>query len=195
MYVLILWYVFQSSFFPCPAQLMFGRQIRNKLPQLLGEAKQTDEEIRDRDWQRKMKGKIEADAKRGAVKCNILPGDKVLLKNDKQGKLEPRFRISPYTVKTRCGQELTLESSDGVRCQRNSSFVKPLVQLEEDVENDSVTNNDSVKEGAPNNNMPATEQPPVQQSPPMPKRHPRRPIKYKDYVCGSVWYRRGHKYK
>ena len=50
-----------------PFFLMFGREMRSKLPELKREAPITNEETRDRDWARKLTQKDDVDAKRHAV--------------------------------------------------------------------------------------------------------------------------------
>ena len=50
-----------------PFFLMFGREMRSKLPELRREAPITNEEIRDRDWARKLTQKDYMDTKRHAV--------------------------------------------------------------------------------------------------------------------------------
>ena len=109
-----------------PALLMFGRELRTKLPELRGEKTLLDENTRDLDWKNKLQHKSYADDKRGATSSPIFPGDKVLLKNTKtSGKLAPNFESVPYTVVTEEGSEVMVESDDGVTYRRDSSFVKP----------------------------------------------------------------------
>ena len=115
-----------SSTGATPAYLMFGRELKTKLPELRPNKSVLDENIRDRDWNHKLTSKLYADKQRNAVCSPAVPGDQVLLKNTKSsGKLTPNFEPQPYTVQTKEGQELTLKSSDGVLYRRNSSFVKP----------------------------------------------------------------------
>ena len=104
----------QASTGATPAFLMFGREIRTKLPELRRDKVALNKEIRDRDWRNKVSQKVNADAKRGAKENDIVPGDQVLLKNTKAtGKLAPNFESEPYTVKAKEGHELTLQSKDG----------------------------------------------------------------------------------
>ncbi|KAK3754565.1 hypothetical protein QZH41_017002 [Actinostola sp. cb2023] len=115
----------QSSTGATPAFLMFGRELRTKLPELRRDESISTEGTRDRDWSNKLAGKMYADIKRGATPNEVTPGDKVLLKNTKNtGKLAPRFEPEPYTVQTKEGQELTLLSKEGVEYRRNSSMIK-----------------------------------------------------------------------
>ena len=110
-----------SSTGATPAFLMFGRELKTKLPELRPNKSVLDESTRDRDWNQKLAGKMYRDKQRHAVDNPITPGDKVLLKNTKQsGKLAANFEPNPYTVQTKEGQELTLKSTDGTVQRRNS---------------------------------------------------------------------------
>lgn len=66
-----------------PAELMFGRRIRTKLPQV-PLFKTDDEEVRDKDREQKQKGKEYADVKRKARFSEISVGDCVLMKRMKK---------------------------------------------------------------------------------------------------------------
>ena len=59
-----------------PFYLMFGREMRSKLLDLRREAPITNEEVRDRDWSRKLSQKEYVDAKRSAVASEVEIGDK-----------------------------------------------------------------------------------------------------------------------
>lgn len=64
-----------------PTELMFGRTIRSKIPNLASTAICNEyEEVRDQDKQRKLNGKILEDAKRHAKPSNLKEGDEVVLK-------------------------------------------------------------------------------------------------------------------
>ena len=110
-----------------PAFLMFGRELRSKLPELRRDKSVLDEEVRDRDWQKKLQAKAYADNRRSAVPKGVEPGDQVLLKNTREsGKLAPNFEQDPYTVTRREGAEVTVEQN-GVNYRRNSAHVKAYV--------------------------------------------------------------------
>ena len=92
-----------------PAFLMFGRELKTKLPELRRAGNRLDEGVRDRDWNHKFTHKEHADNKRGAAESPVVPGDLVLLKNTKtSGKLEANFESEPYTVQTKEGSEVTV---------------------------------------------------------------------------------------
>ncbi|XP_022797033.1 uncharacterized protein K02A2.6-like [Stylophora pistillata] len=121
-----------SSTGATPALLMFGRELKTKLPGLRPNKSVLDESTRDRDWNQKLAGKMFGDKQRHAVDNLIAPGDKVLPKNTKlSGKLAANFEPNPYTVQTKEGQELTLKSTGGTVQRRNSSLMKPYKTPEE----------------------------------------------------------------
>ena len=96
----------------------------SKLPELRREAPITNEEIRDRDWARKLTQKDYMDTKRHAVESQVEVGDQVLLRNTKINKLSPNYDPSPCEVIDRNRGEVTLRKKDGVEVKRNVSFVK-----------------------------------------------------------------------
>jgi len=73
-----------------PAERLFGRQIRTKLLQL--QEFSTEDEVRDRDNERKEKRKVYTDKKRNARGSEIREGDKVLLRQEKENKLTTPFK-------------------------------------------------------------------------------------------------------
>ena len=104
---------------------MFGREMRSKLPELRRETVQVPrEEVRDRDWSNKLKGKVYADAKRGATPKSIRVGDAVLLKAEKLNKFSTNFHSSPFKVVEKTGSEVTVRNEAGVEFKRNTAFVK-----------------------------------------------------------------------
>lgn len=156
-----------------PAFLMFGRELKTKLPELRRAGNLLDEGVRDRDWNHKFTHKEHADNKRGAAESPVVPGDLVLLKNTKtSGNLEANLESEPYTVQTKEGSEVTVRSKEGVEYRRNSSFVKRYNPPGESAE---------ATEAAPQevpNTLPLEESIATSR----PKRTVRMPEKYKDYV-------------
>ena len=103
-----------SSTGATPAFMMFGSELRTKLPELRPNKSVLDEGIRDRDWGQKLAGKMYADRQRRAVRNPVVPGDTVLVMNTRLAeKLAPNFEPKPYTVQTKEGTEVTLKSPDG----------------------------------------------------------------------------------
>ena len=107
-----------------PFFLMFGREMRSKLPEIRKKAKVTDEEVHDRDWSNKLQAKEYADERRGATRSNITVGDKVLVCAPKQDKLSPNFHPQPFTVTGAGKSEVTMRDSEGKELLRNKTFVK-----------------------------------------------------------------------
>ena len=147
-----------------PAELMFNRRIKGKLPDLNMAYPRNDLETRDRDAEQKSKMKSYADQRRNAKVSGIKVGDKVLLKQDKSDKFSTTFDPDPYTVISKNGSNVVLQSSGGAVYSRNSSHVKKYV--------------------------PATEGHQTETSPPLtppeeptrPTRDKKTPLKYNDYV-------------
>ena len=108
-----------------PFYLMFGREMRTKLPELRRETIEVPrEEVRDRDWSNKLKCKAYADARRGAMLKSIRIGDTVRLKAEKSNKLSTNFRPSPFKVVQKTGTEVTVRNEAEEEFRRNSAFVK-----------------------------------------------------------------------
>ena len=74
-----------------PAELLFGRRIRTTIPQL--QEFTVEDEVRDRDNERKEKGKVYTDCKRNAHESKIQEGDKVLLRQEKENKLSTTYSL------------------------------------------------------------------------------------------------------
>ena len=106
-----------------PAKLLFNRDIRTKLPQLSEYIH--NQELRDRDHEQKGLSKFYADASRSAKSSDVNPGDEVLVKDfQPQNKLSTPFRPEPHTVIAKSGNQVTIESPEGVPYKRNTSHVK-----------------------------------------------------------------------
>lgn len=93
-----------------PAELMFGRTIRDKLPNI-NRNLEANEELSDRDREQKEKGKRYIDTKRNAKPNDIEKGDEVWLKRiTKTNKLSPTFEPIAFKVLERNGSELIVEN-------------------------------------------------------------------------------------
>ena len=118
-----------------PAELLFGRKIRTKLPELSDV--HVEQEVRDKDSEQKSKSKSYADVRRGARHSEVLPGDQVLLQQEKKDKLSTRFNPNPYTVVSRHGNNLLIQSKEGAQYSRNTAHVKKLLQNNETLNNET----------------------------------------------------------
>jgi len=76
------------------------------------------EAVRLKDAERKQAGKNYSDDRSGAVGSDIKPGDKVLLQQ-RSNKLSLPFNPELFTVAERHGQEVIVESQDGITYRRN----------------------------------------------------------------------------
>lgn len=110
-----------------PAQLLFGRNIRDKVPNI-HQPMEVDEETADRDKENKEKGKLYADKRRRAKRSSIEKGDRVLVKRmTKTNKLSSNFEPEIYMVAGRKGGEVTIVSEEsGKEYRRNVSHLQKL---------------------------------------------------------------------
>ena len=163
-----------------PYFLMFGREMCTKLPEIKREVQIGSEEVRERDWENKIKGKIYADGKRKANSSEVETGDQVLLKNQKTNKLSPNFCPEPFEVVNKDGGEVTVRSEQGVETKRNVALVRKY----KSDKNVNTTEDDDIAENASGENELTTRRE-VLQSPTTserPRRKIQKPERLKDYV-------------
>lgn len=108
-----------------PAELLFGRKLRTKLPQqnITVSPKDLEERVRVEDRSRKERMKKNADVTNHAKQRKITVGDNVLVKQKKCNKLTTPFDPKPYKVITVKGTMITAKRQDNV-VTRNSSHFK-----------------------------------------------------------------------
>ena len=107
-----------------PGELLFGRKIRTKLPELSDV--HVEQGVCDRDGEQKSKSKSYADSRRGARPSEVLPGDQVLVQQEKRDKLSTWFNPTPYTVVSKHGDSLIVQPQQGAQYSRNTAHVKKL---------------------------------------------------------------------
>ncbi|CAK1587295.1 unnamed protein product [Parnassius mnemosyne] len=110
-----------------PAELFFRRQFRDKIPMAVDiEHKIIDPDVRDRDKEKKEKGKEYADRKRKAVDSYFEVGEKVYVKNmTKENKLTPNFNPETHTVTDVNGGDIRVRNdSTGKEYRRNVVHLK-----------------------------------------------------------------------
>ncbi len=156
-----------------PAELLFRRKLRGKIPQLgLGDA-YLDQEVRDRDAEQKAKGKLYADNRRNAQYSHIEVGDHVLMRQDKTNKLSTTFGEAPHQVVSKSGNSLVIESPDGAQYGRNTTHVKKYVEPDTSQDVEAITEADTTPSEA------STELPnPLRRT----QRTIKRPKYYEDFV-------------
>ena len=184
-----------------PAELLYGRKLSTKLPELAGfddydEA--THPEVRDRDAERKQRGADYVDKRHNAAdKPDVQEGELVLLEKRKETKLSTSYEKEPYKVIERHGDQIKLKSSQGAVYKRNIQYVKrfvdPATDPGEPGSSDPVVSGvpeqPSGQEIVPNLTVEASATPVKEQSPvqaePLPRRSgrvTRPPERLKDYV-------------
>ncbi|XP_052775537.1 uncharacterized protein K02A2.6-like [Mya arenaria] len=120
-----------------PAELLFGRQIRIKLP--FAPSKPSKENVqvkaRENDAYQKAKMKSYADAKRHAKPVTFNVGDSVPVKQHKTNKFSTPFDSQPYKITKINGSMITAKRGDK-SITRNSSFFKLIRLQDSDSEDD-----------------------------------------------------------
>lgn len=109
-----------------PAELLFNRKVRGKIPDLRIEHVY-DQEVHDRDAEQKAKTKDYADTQRSASHSSVEIGDEVLVQQDKTNKLSTAFNPTPFKVVSKNGNSLMIEGPTGKQYSRNTSHVKQYV--------------------------------------------------------------------
>ena len=110
-----------------PAELLFKRRLRTKLPELSIDTQMELQSIRDADTLKKMEGKEYADRKRHATESNLGVGDSVLLKQTPTNKLSTPFEPEPYKIVEKSGSQVTLQSDTGRTVKRNITATKEFL--------------------------------------------------------------------
>ncbi|XP_055604561.1 uncharacterized protein K02A2.6-like [Uranotaenia lowii] len=166
-----------------PAEMMFGRKIRNKLPKLTA-SRPNDEETRDRDCIQKEKGREYGDKKRRARVSDISVGDYVLLKRmRKDNKLSTEYINEEFVVLNKRGADITVKSIiTGKEYRRNSAHVKkiektniPSSESTEDTDRQEISDESST-------NMTHNQSAPGTSSEHLQKRKSKEPAWFESYV-------------
>ena len=134
-----------------PAELLFRRKIRTKLPELREEGARPDMiEVQDRDSEMKQKGADYANVRR---RSDIQSGDKVLVKKKKVDKLSPTFYEVPMKVVEKRGGDVTVKSSTGSQYRRNVTHLKKFEDGPSEVEESVQENENRVDENVQDENQ------------------------------------------
>ena len=151
-----------------PTDLLFNRQIRNRLPDsnaLIPEAKEGNQErmldnsrpnetspatsreaALQRDAREKNKIKYGADTRNRAKVSQFRIGDLVLLKQNQRNKLYLPWDPSPYRVTGIKGSQITAKRR-GVTVTRNSSHFKRVIPYLQEVDDPYFSNSEEEEEG------------------------------------------------
>lgn len=106
-----------------PSELFYNRKFRDKLPMVSDtiERVSQDTEVKDRDQERKEKGKDNGDRKRKAKESDLVLGDKVYVKNmNKENKLSLDFNPETYTVENKKGGDITVRNDETGQIRRRN---------------------------------------------------------------------------
>ena len=107
-----------------PFSLMFGREMRTKLPMVSNCVKGTDEEASDADALYKYQMKEYAD--KNARHSSISQGDSVVVRRENRGKLDTAYNPEPYQVVDIQGSDMVCASPSGKVLRRHVSVAKKL---------------------------------------------------------------------
>ncbi len=109
-----------------PANLLFGRSVRTRLPELQP-VPSNDDAVRIRDKTAKDRMKANADKRENVKKKEIKVGDSVIVKRDgHSSKDQTPYSTTIYTVIKKKGTMITASSAMGNTITRNSSFFKVI---------------------------------------------------------------------
>jgi hypothetical protein len=111
-----------------PAEMLYGRKLRTDLPSIQKQVHFADkmDVVRRRDERMKDYMKQLADARNKAQESEIQIGDRVLVKQKRQDKLDTPFKPKPYEVTQTNGTMVTAENALG-KITRNTSYFKKIL--------------------------------------------------------------------
>jgi len=162
-----------------PAELLFGRKLRTKLPEVDKQTKlDIDESVRDRDRLKKDQGKQYTDTHRHAKESEVTVGDEVLLRQRKHDKFSTQFEPEPYKVVEKTGSQVTIQSNEGVKYKRNVSHTKPYIRRDDTQEHAEETQQTDTQDVSD----PPSDIPEIRKS----ARFRKPPERLKDFIIGVV---------
>lgn len=109
-----------------------GRKVRWGLPLLSsGKVEHDKEALNERDREAKLKAKEREDNRRGARKCQIQPGDTVIIERHTRVKGDTRFDPKRFTVLEQNNGSLVLTDDEGQLLKRHVSQTKKVFEWRE----------------------------------------------------------------
>ena len=170
-----------------PATVLFGRDIRTKLPSL-AQTPKIDSDLRATDTKAKEIMKQYADQKIYVKPSNLQVGDDVLVKSTDVAKSKLPYQQEPLTVVAKKGSMITAKRGEQI-LSRNSSFFKksPMPPAHRDMdpmESQPVpeTSHQEVEHAPPVKMLSRPETAPPPEASSRPRRDTQVPGKYKDFV-------------
>lgn len=114
-----------------PGQMMFGREIRNRIPSIHQPPKLRLEAAKDKDMMIKEYHQRHANQDRHAKEHKLKRGDVVLMRDLNPGAMQPNFRQDEFEVTQVDKGAITVKSMDTEKVYlRNSSHLKKLKDSE-----------------------------------------------------------------
>lgn len=108
-----------------PSELLFGRELRTKIPMMAVPQKQHSKLVQMTDARAKSRMKEYSDLRRNARKHDLKVGDKVLVKQNKTNKLSTFYNPQPYEVTSVKGT-MVMAKNHHHSVARNSSFFRRI---------------------------------------------------------------------
>jgi len=113
-----------------PAELIYGRKIRTKMPEFEVDEEEersgtTDQQTRDQDAERKKR--VAENANKRATESDIAEGDKVLLLKRRQDKLSSVYDPDPYSVISKKGDLVVIKRGETL-LKRNAGHLKRFLE-------------------------------------------------------------------
>lgn len=126
-YLLMYRSTIHSTMRKTPSEMLFGRNIRDKVPGI-HQPMEADEETADNDREKKEKEKQYADTRRNAKPISLEKGDEVLVKRmQKTNKLASNFEPEVYKVVERKGGDVKIISEAGKVYRRHISHLQKII--------------------------------------------------------------------
>ena len=164
-----------------PAKLLFGREIRTKLPELsTSEENAVLDGALSRDRTQKAKMKQHSDGKNQSTPSSVVEGDRVLLKQPKANKLSTTFDPNAYRVVKRQGTSVLLQRGKEPVIMRNVSWTKIIENSSDDDQQSTDDEDDEDDEGNVSEQPIPQEPTPVGNMPPARARKP--PARLEDFL-------------
>lgn len=112
-----------------PEEIMRGRRIKRGLPLFnRNRPDHDDDALNERDREMKLKAKEREDIRRGARKCQLMPGDTVIVERLTRTKGDSRFGTQRYTVMQQNNGNLVLSDDEGRTIKRHVSQTKKVFE-------------------------------------------------------------------
>jgi hypothetical protein len=110
-----------------PAQLLYNREIRGKLPTLPHNSKVINRHREAKQNEQKQRGKRYADSRRHTRTSKLRVGDRVLVRQKKTNKFSTNFSPTPYTIVAIKGSKVVARNQQHF-ITRNVSFFKKIAE-------------------------------------------------------------------